>query len=153
MKAAFRAALFVCVETHVSIEGSRVTSAVYRLEYGVLLASPVHWNRLRHEVMDEATRNEVAECLERLADEAEWNPDLHKRCYNLAAANWDNELLKYIHDDLIHYSGVFHSRNIFGFRVKPNRHELEDYRHEFRSIAAALRAGLSLVDAKKQFGL
>ena len=68
-------------------------------------------------------------------------------------ANWDNELLKYIHDDLIHYDGVFDSRNIFGFRVKPNRHELENYRHEFRSIAAALRAGLSLVDAKKQFGL
>jgi hypothetical protein len=103
--------------------------------------------------MDEATRNEVAECLERLADEAEWNPDLHKRCYDLVGANWDNELLKYIHDDLIHYDGLFHSRNILGFRVKPNRRELEDYRHEFRSIAAALRAGLSLVDAKKQFGL
>jgi hypothetical protein len=34
-----------------------------------------------------------------------------------------------------------------------DRHQLEDFRHEFRSIAAALRAGLSLADAKKQFGL
>ena len=84
--------------------------------------------------MDEATRNEAAKCLERLADEAEWNPDLHKRCYELVGANWDNELLKYIHDDLIHYEGVFHSRNILGFRVKPDRHELDDYRHEFRGI-------------------
>ena len=99
--------------------------------------------------MDEATRNEVAECLERLADEAEWNTDLHKRCYELVGANWDNELLKYIHDDLIHYDGLFHSRNILGFRVEPNCHELDDYRHEFRSIAAALRARLSLVNAKK----
>jgi len=44
--------------------------------------------------MDEATRNEAAKCLERLADEAEWNPDLHKRCYELVGANSDNELLK-----------------------------------------------------------
>jgi hypothetical protein len=103
--------------------------------------------------MDQASRNEVAESLERLSDQTKWNPDLHKRCYDLVRAHWDNELLKYIHDDLIHYDGMFHSRNILGFRVKPNRHELEDYRHEFRSIAAALRAGLSLADAKTQFEL
>jgi hypothetical protein len=69
--------------------------------------------------MDQATRNEVAECLEQLADQAEWNRDLHKRCYDLVTTNWDNELLKYVHDDLIHYDGDFHSCNILGFRVKP----------------------------------
>jgi hypothetical protein len=68
--------------------------------------------------MDETTRKEVAECLEQLADQAVWNPELWQRCYDLVKANWDNELLKYVHDDVIHYSGEFHSRNIFGFGVK-----------------------------------
>jgi hypothetical protein len=103
--------------------------------------------------MDQTTRNEVAEGLERLADQTEWNPNLHKRCYDLVGANWDNELLKYVHDDLIHHDGLFHSRSIFGFRRKPAHHQLEHYRYEFRGIGAVLRAGLSLVEAKKQFGL
>lgn len=103
--------------------------------------------------MDQATRNEVAECLERLADQAEWNPDLHKRCYDLATANWDDELLKYVHDDLIHYDGEFHSRNILGFRVKPGRYQLERYRREFRGIASALRSSMSLSEAKKKYEL
>ena len=103
--------------------------------------------------MDEATRNEVAQCLERLAEQEAWNPELWQRCYDLVKANWDNELLKYVHDDIIHYSGLFHSRNILGFRVKPDRHELEDYRHEFRSIAAALRSFMLLSEAEKKYGL
>jgi hypothetical protein len=103
--------------------------------------------------MDDFTRNEVAECLECLADQAVWNPELWRRCYDLVGINWDNELLKYVHDDLIHYDGVFHSRNILGFRVKPNRSELEHYGQEFRDIAAALRLSMSLSEAKKKYGL
>jgi hypothetical protein len=57
------------------------------------------------------------------------------------------------HDDLIHYDGVFHSRNILGFRVKPDRYQLEQYQQEFRDIAAALRALMPLSEAKKKYAL
>jgi hypothetical protein len=103
--------------------------------------------------MDDGPRNEVAEWLERLAEQPEWNAEVWQRCYDLVKANWSNELLGYVYDDIIHYSGLFHSRNIFGFRVKPNRHQLEGYRQEFRDIAAALRSSLSLVEAQKKYGL
>jgi hypothetical protein len=104
-------------------------------------------------VMDDVTRNDVAEHLERLAGQAEWNPELWQRCYDLVGANQDNELLEFVHDDLIHYDGVFHSRNILGFRVKPDRHQLEQYRQEFRDIAAALRSSMSLSEARKKYDL
>jgi len=103
--------------------------------------------------MDDGARNAVAECLECLADQPEWNPDAWQRCHDLIKANWDNELLEYVYDDLIHYSGEFHSRNIFGFHVKPDRNQLEQYRQEFRNIAAALRSDLSLDEAKKKYDL
>jgi|GEM_PF-5121740 hypothetical protein len=104
-------------------------------------------------VVDEATRNTIAEALDNLAAQESWNPDVWQRCYDLVKANWENELLAYVHDDLIHYEGNFHSRNLLGFHVKPNPHLLEDYRHEFRAIASALRVNLSLEAAKEQFGL
>ena len=99
------------------------------------------------------TRKQVADSLVRLSEQSEWNPELWQRCYDLVKANWDNELLEYVHDDLIHYSGEFHSRNIFGFRVKPDRYQLENYRQEFRDIASALQSGLSLSEAKQKFEL
>jgi hypothetical protein len=103
--------------------------------------------------MDERTRMEVADCLERLAEQPLWNPALWQSCYDLVQANWDNELLKYVYDDVVHYSGEFHSRNIFGFRVKPDPHQLENYRYEFRSIAAAVRSDMTLAKAKAKYGL
>lgn len=103
--------------------------------------------------MDEETRNAIAEALENLANQESWNSEVWQDCYDMVKANWENELLAYVHDDLIHYDGEFHSRNLLGFHAKPDSHQLDDYRHEFRSIAAALRAGLSLPNAKKQFGL
>ena len=103
--------------------------------------------------MDDSTRNVVAESLEQLAEQATWSPELWQCCYDLVSGNWDNELLKYVHDDVIHYSGMFPSRNIFGFRVKPDRKELEHYRQEFRDIAAALRSSMSLAEAKQKYEL
>ena len=103
--------------------------------------------------MDEETRNAIAKALEDLANQESWNSEVWQHCYDLVKANWENELLAYVHDDLIHYDGEFHSRNLLGFHVKPNTHRLNDYRHEFRSIATALRTGLSLPNAKKQFSL
>jgi hypothetical protein len=105
--------------------------------------------------MNERTRNAVAEALEDLASQVSWNSDVWQHGYDLVKANWENELLAYVHDDLIHYDGLFHhSGNLLGlFHMKPDPHPLNEYRHKFRSIAAALRAGLSLPTAKKQFDL
>ncbi|MFB3813575.1 MAG: hypothetical protein ACE14L_05640 [Terriglobales bacterium] len=88
--------------------------------------------------MDDAARNVVAECLECLADHQDWNPALWKRCYELVKAHGENELPEYVRDDLIHYAGEFHSRNILGIRVKSDRYQLEQYRQEFRDVASAL---------------
>jgi len=103
--------------------------------------------------MDDATRRKAAECLEHLADQTVWNPELWERCHELVQANLDNELLEYIYDDVVHYSGEFHSRNIFGFHVEPGRYQLEHYRQEFRDIATALRSSMSLSEAKKKYDL
>jgi len=54
------------------------------------------------QVMDDVTRNEIAGGLEQLASQAMWNEELWQRCYDLVAANHDEALLAYIHDDLIH---------------------------------------------------
>jgi hypothetical protein len=101
--------------------------------------------------MEDATRKEIADSLDELADQQQWNPELWQRCYDLVGARRDNESLAYIHDDLIHYSGEFRSRNLLGFRVKPNRYQMENYRSEFRGIASALREYLSLKEAKKKY--
>jgi len=103
--------------------------------------------------LNDTTRNAVADALEHLANQQEWNSEAWQRCYELVAGNWESELLEYVHDDLIHYDGVFHSRNILGFRVKPDSDQLEQYRQEFRSIAAAVRANLSLTEAKEKYDL
>jgi hypothetical protein len=101
--------------------------------------------------MEEGTRNEIADRLDELADQQQWNPELWQRCYDLLGAHHDNELLAHIHDDLIHYSGEFRSVNLLGFRVKPDRHQMENYRQEFRGIASALRERLSLNEATKKY--
>ena len=104
--------------------------------------------------MNEATRNAVAEALENLASQQSWNSAVWQQCFNLVTANWHDELMEFVHHDLIHYDDVFHPRHISGLAVKPEvSHRLDDYRQEFRAVAAALRANMSLMEAKKQFGL
>ena len=101
--------------------------------------------------MEDPTRNEIASHLDELADQQQWNPELWQLCYDLIGAHSDDELLAYIHDDLIHYSGQVHALNLLGFRVKPDRYQMENYRQEFRGIASALREKLSLEEAKKKY--
>ncbi len=103
--------------------------------------------------MNEKKRNEVAECLQQLADQETWDSELWQRCHDLVTSNSGNELLEYVHDDVIHYSGLFHERNIFGFRVKPDHEQLRQYRQEFRDIATALRTSMSLAEARKKYEL
>lgn len=103
--------------------------------------------------MDDTTRSEIAGYLDDLANERAWNPELWQKCHDSVPANWDDEMLAYIYDDIVHYSGEFHSRSILGFRTKPNQLQLENYRYEFRSVAASLREGLSLNETKRKYGL
>jgi hypothetical protein len=102
--------------------------------------------------MDEATRNEIANSLQILADQAVWNPEAWQRCHDLVDANCDDELVDYVYDDVVHYYGVYHSYSLLGFRAKPDGSQLEQYRQEFRDIASALRSGLPLSETKKKYG-
>jgi hypothetical protein len=95
--------------------------------------------------MDDATRHEVATCLERLAAEPKWNADLWQRCYDLVRANWDDELLAYLQDDLIHYSG----KPLF--RSEPRPADLQRYSQEFLDFASAIRARMPLAEFKRQY--
>jgi hypothetical protein len=103
--------------------------------------------------MDNRDQDKVVAWLERLADQSGWNTDVWQKCHDLVTANLDNELLEYVFDDVIHYNGEFHSRNILGISVNSSRLQLEQYRLEFRDIAAALRSGLSLIEARNKYGL
>ncbi len=95
--------------------------------------------------MDDATRNQIADCLELLAAEPRWNEELWQRCYDLVGANSDDELLAYLHDDLIHYTG----RSLF--RSEPCPADLQTYSQEFRDLASGIRSRMLLADFKKQY--
>ena len=102
--------------------------------------------------MDDTSRSQVAEALEQLADQQVWNPTIWQRCYDLVQANIQSDLLACVADDLIHYSGEFHSRNLLGFRLIPNGDQIDQYRREFRDVAASLRSQLSLREAQDKYG-
>ena len=95
--------------------------------------------------MDDATRDEIANCLDQLAAEPRWNENLWQRCYNLVKANWDDELLAYLHDDLVHYTGTPLLRS------EPRPTDLQRYSQEFRDFATALRSRMSLAEFQDQY--
>ncbi len=97
-------------------------------------------------MLDDVTRTEIAESLERLAAQDIWNSDVWQRCYDFVAANMKNDaLLGYVHDDLIHHTG----RRLF--RSAPIPADFNEYRQEFRDVAAALRLHVSLAEYKKRY--
>jgi|SRR6516225_4475633 hypothetical protein len=100
--------------------------------------------------MDDASRRELADSLDRLAEQADWNPELWQRCHDLVQHDRDDELMGYVYDEIVHYSGVFQSPNVFGLRVRPRRNQLELYRKELRVIANAVRLHAPLSQVKKQ---
>jgi len=61
--------------------------------------------------------------------------------------------MEFVHHDLIHYDNVFHPHHILGYLVKPDFQRLGDSRQEFRAVAAAQKANMSLMEATKQLGL
>lgn len=97
-------------------------------------------------MLDNGKRSEIAKLLDDLAAQDVWSADVWQRCYDLVSANMDeNDLLGYVHDDLIHYTG----RRLF--KEAPVAKDFNPYRQEFRDVATALRAGLSLAEYKKQY--
>ncbi len=90
--------------------------------------------------MDDAVRNEIAECLENLAAQAVWNAAIWQRCFDLVNAHADDELIAYFIDDLIHYTGT----PLFS---RPA--DIKTYSQEFRDMAQAVRSRMSLSDFKK----
>ena len=93
--------------------------------------------------MNDETRNEIANCLDRLAAEPRWDGDLWQHCYDLVGANTDDELLAHLHDDLIHYTGTPFLRS------EPRPADLQSYSQEFRDFAVAIRSRMSLANFKK----
>ena len=95
--------------------------------------------------MDDATRNEIAECLETLAAQVVWNATIWQRCFDFVNANADDELIAYFFDDLIHYTGTPL------FRREPRPADIKPYSQEFRDMAQAVRSRMSLSDFKKNY--
>ena len=97
-------------------------------------------------MLDDTTRIEIAKSFEDLAAQDVWNADVWQRCYDLVGSNMHlDDLVEYIHDDLIHYTG----RSLF--RSAPRPRDLGVYRKQFRNVASALRSRMSLADYKKNY--
>jgi hypothetical protein len=97
-------------------------------------------------MLDDAKRAEIAASLDGLAAQEVWNADVWQRCHDLVSEHMnENDLLGYVYDDLIHYTG----RRLF--RSAPLAKDFNPYRQEFRDVATALRSGMSLAEYKKQY--
>jgi hypothetical protein len=97
-------------------------------------------------MLDDVKRIEIAKALEDLAAGDVWSADVWQRCYDLVGANAEeDDLLGYVHDDLIHYTGTRL------FRSAPLSKDFNPYRQEFRDVATALRSRMSLADYKKNY--
>jgi len=97
-------------------------------------------------MLDDVKRIEIAKALEDLAAQDVWSAAVWQQCYDLVGANAEeDELLGYVHDDLIHYTGTRLLRSA------PLPKDFGPYRQEFRDVATALRARMSLADYKKNY--
>jgi hypothetical protein len=94
-------------------------------------------------------RLEVADTLDSIAAHSGWNDELSRRFNSLLEQTDVDGLLAYAAEELIHYSGVFNSLNLLGFRVKPDKNQVEGYKDEFRQVAEAIRDGTSWEDFKR----
>jgi hypothetical protein len=97
-------------------------------------------------MLDEAKRMEIAKSLDDLAPQDTWSADVWQQCFDLVTANMnEDDLLGYVLDDLIHYTGTRL------FRWAPMAKDFSRYRPEFRDVATALRSGMSLADYRKNY--
>ena len=99
--------------------------------------------------MDDETRRQIAMRLETLVELQAWDDDVWQSCYDLVKANMDDKLVSYVHDDLIHCSAT--PIQLFRFGHTRKHPLFGNYKQEFRDIAAALRAGLSLQQYRDKY--
>jgi hypothetical protein len=104
--------------------------------------SPFEENHPLYPQDDECTRKqrlETADILDAIALEKRWNDGLNDRLEEILRNTHLDDLLAYAFEEVIHYSGLFSERNLFGFRVKPDQAQLRECSLDFQSIAYALR--------------
>ena len=110
------------------------------------MLTPVHNSYDLTGMLDEVKRSEISKSLEDLAAQDVWDADVWQRCYDLVTAHFtEDELLRYVQDDLIHYTGTRLYRSV------PIAKDFNPYRQEFRDVATALRSGMSLAQYKKNY--
>jgi hypothetical protein len=95
-------------------------------------------------------RLQVADVLETFAAESGWNEELWHRFNDLLRVVEVDGLMANADEELIHYSGEFHARNLLGLKVKPDKIQVADYKEQFRALAAAIRDGTSWEGYKRQ---
>ena len=62
----------------------------------------------------------------------------------------DDGLVAHADEELIHYSREFNAHNLLGFRVKPDKDQVADYKEQFRALAKTIRSGTSWEEYKRQ---
>ena len=102
------------------------------------------------EPLTDLVRLEIAKILDAVADEEGWNQGLWTRFNGLLSKMKMDGLVCHAYEELIHYSGELNSRNLLFIRLKPDKHQVQAYKGEFRNIATALRSGISWEEYKRQ---
>lgn len=97
--------------------------------------------------MNEASRQEIADLLIKLAEKRDWDHDLWKRCHELVQANLDDELLCSFYQDLLGYPGLFNLHltafnptRVSIVQVRSHPAQMDEMRNKFTRVATALRA-------------
>jgi len=94
-------------------------------------------------------RLEIADTLDSIAAYSGWSDDLSRHFDDLLELVYVDGLLAHAAEELIHYSGQFNAMNLLGFRVKPDKSQVESFKDEFRQVAEAIRTGTSWEEYKR----
>jgi len=96
---------------------------------------------------------QIADLLDAWVAEDGWNDQRWQRFDALIKSVEVDGRLAHADEELIHYSGEFNSYNLLGFRVKPNKSQVTQYKDEFHNIAEALRMGTSWEEYQRENGI
>lgn len=97
----------------------------------------------------ERLRSEIAAVLDAVASHTGWSDELWSQFRALLERAEVDGILAYADEELIHYSGEFNSRNLLGFRAKPDEIHVRGYKSEFRELAKAIRSGTTWDEYKR----
>jgi hypothetical protein len=94
-------------------------------------------------------RLEIAGVLDAIAAQPGWSDELWSRVHGLLDRAVVDGILAHADEELIHYSGEFHARNLLLLRVKPDESQVSGYKSEFRQLADAIRSGTTWDEYKR----